>query len=72
MATCRVPMVFVHGGADGFVPCDMSRPLFEACASEKKKLIVIPDADHGLAFPVGRDAYVNALKEFKRECGFDF
>ena len=72
MATCRVPIVFAHGDADGFVPCDMSVRLYEACASEKKKLVIIPGAGHGLAFPVGRDEYVNALAEFKRECGFDF
>ena len=72
METCRVPMIFAHGDADNFVPCDMSRRLYEACASEKKQLVIIPDAGHGLAFPVGRDAYVNALAEFKRECGFDF
>ncbi len=72
MATCRIPIVFAHGDGAGFVPCAMSRRLFEACASEKKKLVVIPGAGHGLAFPVGRDAYVEALAEFKRECGFDF
>jgi fermentation-respiration switch protein FrsA (DUF1100 family) len=50
----------------------MSVRLHEACTSEHKKLITIPGAGHGLAFPVGRDEYVEALREFKRECGFDF
>ena len=69
---CKVPVVFAHGDTDDFVPYDMSVRLYEACASEKKKLVTIPGAGHGLAFPVGRDEYVNALAEFKRECGFDF
>ena len=72
MARCKVPIVFAHGDTDDFVPYDMSVRLYEACASEKKKLVTIHGAGHGLAFPVGRDEYVNALAEFKRECGFDF
>ena len=72
MKRCKIPVVFAHGDTDDFVPYDMSVRLYEACASEKKKLVTIPGAGHGLAFPVGRDEYVNALAEFKRECGFDF
>ncbi len=68
----RVPMVFAHGDADDFVPYDMSARLHAACASAHKKLITIPGAGHGLAYPVGREDYVEALAEFKRECGFDF
>ncbi len=67
-----VPIVFAHGDADDFVPYDMSVRLHAACASEKKKLVTIHGAGHGLAFPVGQDEYVNELAEFKRECGFDF
>ena len=72
MARCKVPVVFAHGDADDFVPYDMSVRLCEVCTGRHKKLVTIKDAGHGLAFPVGRDEYVNALKEFKRECGFDF
>lgn len=72
MARCKIPVVFAHGDADDFVPYDMSVRLHAACASEKKKLITVKGAGHGLAFPVGRDEYVNALAEFKRKCGFDF
>ena len=72
MKRCKIPVVFAHGDTDDFVPYDMSVRLYEACASEKKKLVTIHGAGHGLAFPVGRDEYVNALAEFKRECGFEF
>ena len=72
MARCTVPVVFAHGDTDDFVPYDMSVRLHEACISPKKKLVTIHGAGHGLAVPVGRDEYVNALAEFKRECGFDF
>lgn len=72
MARCKVPVVFAHGDADGFVPYDMSVRLHAACAGRYKKLVTIKDADHGLAFPVGQEEYVEALRRFKRECGFDF
>ena len=67
-----VPIVFAHGDADDFVPYDMSVALFNLCGAPHKKLITVHGAGHGLAFPVGRDEYVDALAEFKRECGFDF
>ena len=72
MKTCRLPVVFVHGETDDFVPCDMSVRLHEACTGRHKKMITIPEAGHGLAFPVAREGYIEALREFKRECGFDF
>ena len=72
MARCQVPVVFAHGDTDDFVPYDMSVRLCEACTGRHKKLVTIHGAGHGLAFPVGRDEYVNELREFKRECGFDF
>ena len=72
VARAKVPLVFAHGDADDFVPYDMSVRLHGACASAHKKLITIPGAGHGLAFPLGRDEYVKELAEFKRECGFDF
>lgn len=68
----EVPIVFAHGDADDFVPYDMSVRLHAVCTSEKKKLVTIHGAGHGLAFPVGQDEYVEQLAAFKRECGFDF
>ena len=72
MARCKLPVVFAHGDADDFVPYDMSVRLCEVCTGRHKKLVTIRGAGHGLAFPVARDEYVEALAEFKRECGFDF
>lgn len=65
----RVPVVFIHGDTDNFVPYDMSVRLHEACVS-KKKMVTIGGAGHGLAFPVDRQGYVEALREFEQECGF--
>ncbi|MCF0135032.1 MAG: alpha/beta hydrolase [Lachnospiraceae bacterium] len=40
-----VPILFIHGEADDFVPYSMMQPLYEACSSEKKMLSV-KDAKH--------------------------
>lgn len=72
MKACKVPVVFAHGDTDAFVPYDMSVRLCEACTGAHKKLVTVHGAGHGLAFPVAREEYVEALREFKRECGFDF
>lgn len=69
MKKCSVPIVFVHGDTDDFVPYDMSVRLSEACASEKKTLITVKGAGHGLAYPVDREGYVNSLNEIYDEWG---
>ncbi len=50
MTECRVPVLFVHGGADTFVPPNMSRRNFEACASEQKELLIVDGAAHALSW----------------------
>ena len=67
MKKCTLPIVFVHGDTDDFVPYDMSVRLCEACTSEKKTLITIKGAGHGLAFPADKDGYVNALADIKEK-----
>ena len=58
-----VPVIFFPGEHDDFVPCAMSRALFDACTA-KKALITIPGAGHGLSYPVAPERYLNALTDF--------
>lgn len=59
----RLPILFIHGEADGYVPCDMSRSNYEACTS-RKKLVTVPGADHGLSYLVAPETYVAAAGSF--------
>ena len=68
MKRCRVPVIFFHGDADDFVPCDMSRDLYDACTSTKK-LVIIEGAGHGLCYPMNKEKYIDAVKQFKQEYG---
>ena len=69
MKNANIPVIFIHGDADDFVPCDMSSRLYEACVTQKK-FVVIHGAGHGLAFPIDQTGYVEALRQFEQECDF--
>lgn len=58
-----VPILFIHGSADTFVPCSMCDTIYENCASPKKKLIV-EGAAHAESFYKDTEAYENAMTEF--------
>ena len=59
----KIPVIFIHGDADTFVPAYMSERNFAACASEKK-LVIIKGAEHGVAYPADMETYVSELCEF--------
>lgn len=66
-----VPIIFIHGANDLFVPCQMSQKLYNSCSSSKKRLVTVDGAGHGLAYPVDKEKYLSALRDFAKECGFD-
>ena len=68
MKQCRIPVIFFHGDTDDYVPCEMSRINYEACAAEKR-LVIVPNAGHGLAYLVDREGYLQALREFNTVYG---
>ena len=61
---CTLPVLFFHGEGDDFVPCEMSRRNFEACASSKKQLVTVPGAGHGLSYPEAPETYLQTMREF--------
>ena len=66
VASTSLPVIFFHGDADTFVPCDMSRENYEACASKKKRLVIIKSAAHGTAFPTDKEGYLQEAGAFFR------
>jgi len=59
-----LPMVFVHGQADTFVPYAMLQTVFEQAACQNKVRIAIPGATHAQAFPM--DTVGKIKKEIDR------
>lgn len=59
----KVPILFIHGSGDTFVPCYMCDKIYENCASPKQKLI-IEGAAHAESYYKDTEAYENALNKF--------
>lgn len=60
----RVPMLFIHGADDKFVPTHMVYLLHHACTAEYKDILVVPGADHAESYQVDKKAYEGKIKEF--------
>lgn len=63
LKNCKIPIIFIHGEADAFVPCYMSKECFDICPS-RKMLVTVKDAGHGLAYLKDTPGYYKALREF--------
>ena len=57
----RVPMLFVHGDKDLFVPTKMVYELYDACTAEKE-LFVVPGADHAKSYHIDKEGYEARIK----------
>ena len=68
MANCKLPVIFVHGEADDFVPCEMTRRNYELCTGPKV-LLMVPGAGHGLSYPAAPERYIRTLKDFNATMG---
>lgn len=60
---CKVPVIFYHGEDDAYVPCEMSRQVYDACPG-KKRLVTVPGAGHGLSYIIDPPKYLSTLREF--------
>jgi len=63
MEKCSVPVLFIHGTDDDFVPIEMTYENYKACIAPKR-LLVVPGANHGMSCFVDREGYELAIKRF--------
>ena len=59
-----VPMLFIHGDADEFVPFSMLDECYEACASAVKEKLVVEGAGHGLSASTDPELYWETVDAF--------
>lgn len=68
----RMPMLFVHGEADDFVPYDMGLENYETardyCDAE---FLSVPEAGHACSFLTDRRKYIAAINRLFVKCGLD-
>ncbi len=60
----KIPMLFIHGSADWFVPTSMGKELFLASSAPDKELVIIEGAEHAESYDVDPETYEAAVKRF--------
>lgn len=66
VAKAKVPILFIHGSNDTFVPCKMCHEIYDCCAAPKKKLI-IDGAAHAESYYKDMEKYEQTMTEFFEE-----
>ncbi|AOV08703.1 alpha/beta hydrolase [Sporosarcina ureilytica] len=59
----NVPILYIHGESDTFVPTEMTQDLYRHTASEAE-LLLIPNANHGESFALAEEAYKLSVNQF--------
>ena len=59
----NVPILYIHGESDTFVPTEMAEELY-AHTSSDKELLLIPNANHGESFALAEDQYKLKIDHF--------
>ena len=63
VAKATIPILFIHGEADTFVPCSMVHELYDACQTEKK-LVIVEGAGHVESCYRDAELYEGAIESF--------
>ena len=63
------PTMIIHGERDSLIPLEEGRALYENSAAKDKRLVIIPNGDHGDLFVVGKGQYYSAIREFIKDHG---
>lgn len=61
-----IPILLIHGGDDRFVPCQMSKDIYENCA-DHAQLHIFPDAGHGLSYIIDHIRYEEICLKFLKD-----
>lgn len=59
----KIPVLFVHGKNDGFVPTHMTEEMY-ALFSGKKDILLVEKAGHAQSYQKASEAYETKIKEF--------
>ena len=68
LSESNIPIFFIHGKCDGFVPCQMTQISYDAARAEKY-ICLVENADHGISFLVDTENIKNQISNFiKKYC----
>ncbi len=63
-----IPIFFIHGDADTYVPTSMVHTLYDAKTKGDKELWLAPCSEHACSYYDHKDEYVQKLENFLRKC----
>ena len=63
MQNTKLPILFIHGTDDKFVPVRMTYENYKAC-NAPKELLIVPSAIHGQSYDAEQEKYEAATKAF--------
>ena len=66
MKVCKVPVMFVHGTEDRFVPISMTYDNYKTC-SAPKRMFIVPGAEHGMCYFIDKEGYEREMLRFFSE-----
>ncbi len=66
LKNAKIPILFIHGTDDTFVPVEMTYENYKACASEKR-LLIVPGAEHGMSYLIDKKGYEQTVQSFWSE-----
>ena len=64
----KIPVLFIHGTDDKFVPIEMTYQNYKACTAPKR-LFVVPGAGHAMSYIVDKTGYEQTVMDFW--CDYD-
>src|SRR5574344_259128 len=67
LRTNKIPVLFIHGDADDFVPPGMTMKNYEACTAEKE-LFTVKGAAHAVSYLVAMNEYQKRVTAFLERC----
>ena len=61
---CKIPMLFIHGEKDDFVPTVMVYNLYDCLPESRRAIYIAKDATHTKSIDVDAKEYINQLNRF--------
>ncbi len=65
-----VPICFIHGLNDTFIPCEHSRRMYERCRNSKSELKLFEGAEHAYSNKSDPLRYAETVRLFIKKCGY--
>ncbi len=60
----NIPVLIIHGDDDRYVPYEMGKKIFEACASRQKQMLTVKKAGHAISYFLEMENYTKTVTDF--------